>query len=121
MKKFFFIFCLYLLFFSKSVFAQDKIVFIDMNFILNNSLAGKDLKMQLEEKNSNIKNKLKNYQDDINQKKEKILGQKNVLSTEDYENKLKEIQSEVIKINKLMSQEDKNYLNFKKKNRKRVF
>ena len=114
MKKLFFIFCLYSLFFLKSVFAQDKIVFIDMNFILNNSLAGKDLKMQLEEKNSNIKKKLKNYQDDINQKKEKIVSQKNVLSTEEYENKLKEIQSEVIKINKLMSQEDENYLNFKK-------
>ena len=54
-------------------------------------------------------------------KKEKIVSQKNVLSTEEYENKLKEIQSEVIKINKLMSQEDENYLNFKKKIEKEYF
>ena len=121
MKKFFLLISVILLIFTKLTFAQDKIVFIDMNFILNNSLAGKDLKMQLEKKNKKIKTKLKNYQNEINQKKEKILAQKNVLSVEEYENKLKEIQSEVVKINKLMSQEDKNLIKFKKKIEKEYF
>ena len=121
MKKFLLLISIILLIFTKLTFAQDKIVFIDMNFILNNSLAGKDLKMQLEKKNKKIKTKLKNYQNEINQKKEKILAQKNVLSVEEYENKLKEIQSEVVKINKLMSQEDKNLIKFKKKIEKEYF
>ena len=92
-----------------------------MNFILNNSLAGKDLKMQLKEKNDKIKLKLKKYQSDINKKKEIILAQKNVLSSDEYDNKLKEIQNEVIKINKLMSNEDKNLIEFKKKIEKEYF
>ena len=121
MKKFLLLISIILLIFTKLTFAQDKIVFIDMNFILNNSLAGKDLKMQLEKKNKKIKTKLKNYQNEINKKKEKILAQKNVLSVEEYENKLKEIQSEVVKINKLMSQEDKNLIKFKKKIEKEYF
>ena len=50
-------------------------------------------------------------------KKEIILAQKNVLSSDEYDNKLKEIQNEVIKINKLMSNEDKNLIEFKKSKR----
>ena len=121
MKKFFFFTILILFSFSNLIYAQDKIVFIDMNYILTNSLAGKDLQIQLNEKNKKIKTKLNNYQNEINQKKEDILAKKNVLSNEEYENKLKEIQNEVIKINKLMAQEDKNFIDFKKKIEKEYF
>ena len=121
MKRFFLLISLIFFFFTNTINAQEKIVFIDMNFILNNSLAGKDLKMQLKEKNDKIKLKLKKYQSDINKKKEIILAQKNVLSSDEYDNKLKEIQNEVIKINKLMSNEDKNLIEFKKKIEKEYF
>ena len=107
--------------FVNPVYAEDKIVFIDMNYILNNSLAGKDLKSQLKERNDIIKNKLKNYQNDINEKKEKILAQKNVITQDEYDKKLKEIQEEVVKINILMSKEDKILAEFKKKIEKEYF
>ena len=121
MKKIFFFTILILFSFSNLIYAQDKIVFIDMNYILNNSLAGKDLQTQLNEKNKKIKTKLNNYQNEINQKKEDILAKKNVLSNEEYENKLKEIQNEVLKINQLMAKEDKNFIDFKKKIEKEYF
>ena len=121
MKKIFFFTILILFSFSNFIYAQDKIVFIDMNYILNNSLAGKDLQTQLNEKNKKIKTKLNNYQNEINQKKEEILAKKNVLSNEEYENKLKEIQNEVLKINQLMAKEDKNFIDFKKKIEKEYF
>ena len=121
MKKIFFFTILILFSFSNLIYAQDKIVFIDMNYILNNSLAGKDLQTQLNEKNKKIKTKLNNYQNEINQKKEEILAKKNVLSNEEYENKLKEIQNEVLKINQLMAKEDKNFIDFKKKIEKEYF
>ena len=106
MKKIFFVTIFILFSFSNLIYAQDKIVFIDMNYILNNSLAGKDLQIQLNEKNK---------------KKEDILAKKNVLSNEEYENKLKEIQNEVLKINQLMAKEDKSFIDFKKKIEKEYF
>ena len=121
MKKIFFVTIFILFSFSNLIYAQDKIVFIDMNYILNNSLAGKDLQIQLNEKNKKIKTKLNNYQNEINKKKEEILAKKNVLSKEEYENKLKEIQNEVLKINQLMAKEDKNFIDFKKKIEKEYF
>tara|TARA_B100000073_G_scaffold31111_1_gene23660 strand:- start:297 stop:818 length:522 start_codon:yes stop_codon:yes gene_type:complete len=121
MKKIFFVTIFILFYFSNLIYAQDKIVFIDMNYILNNSLAGKDLQIQLNEKNKKIKTKLNNYQNEINKKKEDILAKKNVLSNEEYENKLKEIQNEVLKINQLMAKEDKNFIDFKKKIEKEYF
>tara|TARA_Y100001970_G_C14231913_1_gene859163 strand:- start:110 stop:631 length:522 start_codon:yes stop_codon:yes gene_type:complete len=121
MNKFFLFSSLLLILFTKSISAQEKIVFIDMNYILNNSSAGKDLKLQLKEKNDKIKIKSKKYQNEINQKKEKLLAQKNVLSSDDFENKLKEIQNEIVKINKLMSKEDKNLNKFKQKIEKEYF
>ena len=62
MIKFFFFINLILLFFVNPIYAEDKIVFIDMNYILNNSQAGKNLKSQLNERNKIIKIKLKNFQ-----------------------------------------------------------
>ena len=121
MIKFFFFINLILLFFVNPIYAEDKIVFIDMNYILNNSQAGKNLKSQLNERNKIIKNKLKNFQNEINEKKEKILAQKNVITEDEYNNRLKEIQEEVIKINNLMSKEDKNLAEFKKKIEKEYF
>ena len=121
MSKFFFSINLILLFFINPIYAADKIVFIDMNYILNNSQAGKNLKSQLNERSEIIKNKLKNFQNEINEKKEKILAQKNVITEDEYNNKLKEIQEEVIKINNLMSKEDKNLAVFKKKIEKEYF
>jgi len=121
MKKIFFVTIFILFSFSNLIYAQDKIVFIDMNYILNNSLAGKDLQMQLNERNKKIKTKLNDYQNEINKKKEDILAKKNVLSNEEYENKLKEIQNEVLKINQLMAKEDKSFIDFKKKIEKEYF
>ena len=121
MKKIFFVTIFILFSFSNLIYAQDKIVFIDLNYILNNSLAGKDLQIQLNEKNKKIKTKLNDYQNEINKKKEDILAKKNVLSNEEYENKLKEIQNEVLKINQLMAKEDKNFIDFKKKIEKEYF
>ena len=52
MKKFYLSFFFLFVIFIKASFADQKIVFINMNFVLNNSLSGKDLQLQIKEKNN---------------------------------------------------------------------
>ena len=45
----------FLIFLTKSIYSQEKIVFIDLNFIFNNSNAGKDLNLQIEKQSKELK------------------------------------------------------------------
>ena len=101
--------------------ADQKIVFINMNFVLNNSLSGKDLQLQIKEKNNLLQEKINKYQLDIDNKKKTILTQKNVLSETEYKKKVAEIQNQIKEINKLISKEDDNLKNFQKKIEKKFF
>ena len=121
MKKFFLIIFLHILFFPTLSFSQEKIVFIDMTFILNNSLAGKDLKLKLKDKTNKLENEIKSYKEDIESKKTKIFTQKNVLSEDEYNKKIKEVELEIKKINNLVSKEDKNLKKYKNEIEKEYF
>ena len=68
MKVFFFFFTFFLIF-STQLNASEKIVFIDINFIFNNSDAGKDLKNKISEKNDKINNEINKFKIDIENKK----------------------------------------------------
>ena len=92
-----------------------------MNFVLNNSLSGKDLQLQIKEKNNLLQEKINKYQLDIDIKKKTILTQKNVLSETEYKKKVVEIQNQIKEINKLISKEDDNLKNFQKKIEKKFF
>ena len=121
MKKIYLSFFFLFVIFIKASFADQKIVFINMNFVLNNSLSGKDLQLQIKEKNNLLQEKINKYQLDIDNKKKTILTQKNVLSETEYKKKVAEIQNQIKEINKLISKEDDNLKNFQKKIEKEFF
>ena len=75
MKVFFFFFTFFLIF-STQLNASEKIVFIDINFIFNNSDAGKDLKNKISEKNDKINNEINKFKIDIENKKKKTFSTK---------------------------------------------
>ena len=60
MRVFLFFFFTFFLIFTTQSNASEKIVFIDINFIFNNSDAGKDLKKKISEKNDLINNEINN-------------------------------------------------------------
>ena len=85
--------------FNNQSFAEEKIVFLNVNYVFNNSISGK-------EANKSIGNKIKKLESDINQftktintEKEKIIKQKNILSEDDFKKKLINIDNKVKEFN----------------------
>ena len=60
---------LLLIFFTKLSHAENKIVFINLNYIFNNSSAGKDLNIQINKRTENLDNKIIDFKKEINNKK----------------------------------------------------
>ena len=62
--------------FINIVEASDNIRFIDINYIVNNSISGKDLTKIIEKKNEKIYSDLNKFGKEFEQKKNKIVSQK---------------------------------------------
>ena len=76
-------------------YSSEKIVYLDVEKIMQSSLAGKSIATQLQKKREVTISKLKKKEKDIIDKEKKLISQKNVLSKEDFENKIKELRSEI--------------------------
>ena len=77
------------LFCNNLSYAENLIVYIDMEKILNESSPGMSINKQLEEIHKmNIK-EFKKIEDELKKKEESIIAQKNILSKEDYTKKIK--------------------------------
>jgi len=87
-KKFFFIILFFFLSIN-SLKAEDKVSYIDIDFILSNTIAGKKLlnifKIEEESKINKFKLKDENFQNE----EKKILAKKNLISKEEINNELK--------------------------------
>ena len=86
MKKIFLI-TLYF-FISNSLYASTKIVYIDINKILNESVAGKKVLDKLENDLKKANKKFIDTEEKIKKEEKKIISQKNIISKEEYEKKL---------------------------------
>ena len=77
------------LFCNNLSYAENLIVYIDMEKILNESKSGMSINKQLEKiHKTNIK-EFKKIEDELKKKEESIIAQKNILSKEDYAKKIK--------------------------------
>ena len=114
MVKTIFLSLFFLIFLSKSIYSQEKIVFIDLNFIFNNSNAGKDLNSRIEKQTKELKIQINDSKNDIENKKNELLAQKNVLSAEEYKKKLSILENDIKKINSFILKKNKDLTLFKK-------
>ena len=114
-KKFFFL-CFILNFFSFS-YADDKIGYIDMDFILTQSNASKSLFNQFKIIEENQIKEFKNKEKKLKNIENKILNSKNILLSEEYKKKVN-----VFKKNLADYQNEKNQtvLNLKKKQKNEI-
>ena len=73
---------------SSPVSSQEKIVYLDLDFIFTNSIKGKNIQTEL--KNIDLKNIniLKEKENELKSEENKILSQKNILSDEIYNEKV---------------------------------
>ena len=108
MKKFKnFIFILTVFFCSTSVNCSEKIVYIDIDYVLNNSDFGKSIYMELEEINKQNISLLSSKEKIIKEKKENFDKTKNIASKEKINNDLNNLNTEIEKFrnekNKLLN------------------
>ena len=118
-KNFFFI----LIFISVSVNflkAEDKVSYIDIDYILTNTVAGKEI-LNLLKKEEELKiNEFKLIENDFKNEENKILAKKNLISKEEINKDLKLLQDKIQKYNKvklkeidaLKNKRNRNIINF---------
>ena len=70
-----------------STFAEQKIVVLDMTYVLNQSKAGKGAQDFLKKSLSNNQKKFKEIEDNLKKEEGDLLGKRTVLSKEEYQKK----------------------------------
>ena len=86
MKKIFLTF--FFLIFSSILYAQEKIVYLDTNYLLTQSDVGKYVNSKLKKINDKNVEEFKKIELNIKSIEEKLLNQKNILKKDDYEEKV---------------------------------
>ena len=97
MYKKFLIVIFFLFYFSYVHGLEQKIVYLNVDKIMQQSLAGKSIKKQLENIYNKNLEKFKINDEILKTKEKKIIAQKNILSQEDFEKEISSLRSEIIK------------------------
>ncbi len=97
-KRFIFYFTLILIFiYPIKSFSSDKIVFLDMNKVLNNSDAGKYINDELKKKDEIYRKNIKELENSIKKDDEDISAKKNLLNQDELNNKIAELNNKIKK------------------------
>lgn len=78
-----------------NAFAIEKIVYLDLDYILSNSNKGKNILSDLDKKNNENIKILKSKEEILKTEEENLLKQKNIISNEAYNEKVKNLQNKV--------------------------
>ena len=89
MKKYFLIF--FFLIFCVNSFAQEKIVYLDVNYIISESEAGKYINKELKKINDKNIEEFKKVENSIKSEEENLLKQKNLIKEEEFNKKANEL------------------------------
>ena len=91
MKKIFLTF--FFLIFSSIAYGEEKIVYLDINFLLSQSEVGKYVNSNLKKINDKNNEEFKKIELSIKSSEEKLIKQKNILKKEDYEIKFSDLKN----------------------------
>ena len=90
---------LFIINFNNQSFAEEKIVFLNVNYVFNNSISGKEANKSIGNKIKKLENDINQFSKTINTEKEKLIKQKNILSEDDFKKKLTNIDNKVKEFN----------------------
>tara|TARA_B100000700_G_scaffold205898_1_gene226328 strand:+ start:973 stop:1494 length:522 start_codon:yes stop_codon:yes gene_type:complete len=94
LKNFFFI-LLFSLCFIKFSQAETKVAFIDMQYIMDNSLAGKSIKKQLENLHKKNLSDFQKKENSLKKKEQEVVAKKNILSEEEFQKEISQLRIDV--------------------------
>ena len=104
-----FLFIIIILFLSiGSSSAKDKVAYIDIDYILNNTLVGKSTLDSLKKDEELKINKYKSSDESFKKKEKKILAKKNLISNEEIKKEIQVLQNEFQEYKKNKTQEIEN-------------
>ena len=104
MKKILLLF--FLFFFASNTYANSKVLYLDINFILNTSTAGKFLNNELNNINKKNLEELKKIENSIKSEDDKLSKQKNILKEDEYKSKVIELRSKYKSFQELMKKKN---------------
>tara|TARA_B100000780_G_C21116045_1_gene451552 strand:+ start:2288 stop:2812 length:525 start_codon:yes stop_codon:yes gene_type:complete len=117
LKYLIFVFCIS---FSNIASSQENIYYIDMDFIMNNSLAGKSIEKQLEKKINSLNSFFEKTEKNFQKEETKLIAQKNILEKKDFDEKVNLFKNNVIKYRSERSESMNKYAVEKNDARKRL-
>ena len=89
--------------YNLQVKAEDKIAFIDLVYLYNNSNVGKEMNNDIKIEKDKINEEFQEFQIKIDKEKETLLAQKNVTSEEEYKKKVFLLEKNVQEYNSIIS------------------
>ena len=99
-KKIFFISFLIYFFNILPLQSDDKVTFLNLDAVLNNSKIGKTIVQQLSELNENNSKNFNIEREKIKKKEEDLIAKQNILSKEEFNSKLSDLKKEIDIFNK---------------------
>ena len=100
--------------------ANYNVKFVDINYIVNNSISGKNLNQIIDNKNKKIKNELNELGKKLEEKKNKIVSQKNILKKEEFDNLVKNYDKELKDFNALRKSKTEQFNTFRVNSKKKI-
>tara|TARA_Y100001980_G_C14513742_1_gene289123 strand:- start:470 stop:991 length:522 start_codon:yes stop_codon:yes gene_type:complete len=100
MLKKFLITNIFILIFLSSYAEEQKIVYLNVDMIMQQSIAGKSIKSQLKELHKKNLEKFKKNDEILKNKEKKIIAQKNILNQEDFQKEIRNLRTEIINFQK---------------------
>ena len=91
-----------LLFYIISIpsYSSEKIVYLDVEKIMQESIAGKAIIIKIKKKRDTSISKFKKKEKDIFEKEKKLISQKNILSDEEFKKKIQDLRADILKYQK---------------------
>ena len=91
MKKNIFLIIFFSFFFNLTAFSNDKVVYLDINYIMSNSKAGKNINKKIEDTHKKNITSFQKIEEDLKNEEEKIVKKRTVLSKEDFQNEISKL------------------------------
>ena len=105
-------------FFNTHLSSSEKIYFIDLDFIYSSSVLGKELNNEIKKRSENLNKEIKKYENQIKEKKVKLNAQKNILSEDEFKEKINKLDADIKSMNSDISKKRKDLISFQNKLRK---
>ena len=74
---------------------SENVAYIDIDFIMNNSLAGKSITNNLEKSFKGENDKLNNLENELKEKEKNLVSQKNILKEDEFKKKVEILKKEI--------------------------